>query len=215
MSEDYQQSSVSTSKDSGMRANLCFAEIRSNFFLCRWSHCARTKVDTFIEFPLNGLDMSQYLLRNLSSTRYSNANSCLYDLAAVIVHHGNGMGSGRVLSSHHDVTQVTMLSLQDTTQHSPTTARPGSTSTIAASRRQTSRPFRVQEHTFFSMSRGISTRVKLDWGQPRNLQLNVTLEYIQLLQGPHWIYCRRSDTHFIDTGLQHLVSTMYYVIDTS
>ena len=38
--------------------------------------------------------MSQYLLRNLSSTRYSNANSSLYDLAAVIVHHGNGMGSG-------------------------------------------------------------------------------------------------------------------------
>ena len=38
--------------------------------------------------------MSSYLIRNLSSTRYSNANSCLYDLAAVIVHHGNGMGSG-------------------------------------------------------------------------------------------------------------------------
>lgn len=51
-------------------------------------------MDTFIEFPLNGLDMSQYLLRNLSSTRYSNANTCLYDLAAVIVHHGNGTGSG-------------------------------------------------------------------------------------------------------------------------
>ena len=33
---------------------------------------------------------------NVASTlcRYSNANSCLYDLAAVIVHHGNGMGSG-------------------------------------------------------------------------------------------------------------------------
>ena len=35
----------------------------------RWSQVARTKVDTFVEFPLNGLDMSQYLLRNLSSTR--------------------------------------------------------------------------------------------------------------------------------------------------
>ena len=51
-------------------------------------------MDTFVEFPLSGLDMSSYLIRNLSSTRYSNANSCLYDLAAVIVHHGNGMGSG-------------------------------------------------------------------------------------------------------------------------
>ena len=62
----------------------------------RWSHLARTKVDTFVEFPINGLDMSHYLLRNLSSTRYSNANSYLYDLAAVIVHHGNGMGSGNM-----------------------------------------------------------------------------------------------------------------------
>ena len=61
----------------------------------RWSQTARTKVDTFVEFPLSGLDMSNYLLRNLSSTRFSNANSCLYDLAAAIVHHGNGMGSGR------------------------------------------------------------------------------------------------------------------------
>jgi len=60
----------------------------------RWSNHARTKVDTFVEFPLSGLDMSNYLLRNLSSTRFSNANSCLYDLAAAIVHHGNGMGSG-------------------------------------------------------------------------------------------------------------------------
>ena len=60
----------------------------------RWSQNARTKVDTFVEFPLSGLDMSNYLLRNLSSTRFSNANSCLYDLAAAIVHHGNGMGSG-------------------------------------------------------------------------------------------------------------------------
>ena len=54
-------------------------------------------MDTFVEFPLAGLDMSSYLIRNLSSTRFSNANSCLYDLAAVIVHHGNGMGSGSFL----------------------------------------------------------------------------------------------------------------------
>jgi len=60
----------------------------------RWSAYARTKIDTFIEFPLNGLDMSGYLLKNLSGTRYSNAGSSLYDLAAVIVHHGTGAGSG-------------------------------------------------------------------------------------------------------------------------
>ena len=29
-----------------------------------------------------------------TGTRYANANSSLYDLAAVIVHHGTGAGSG-------------------------------------------------------------------------------------------------------------------------
>ena len=60
----------------------------------RWTTYARTKIDTFIEFPLNGLDMSNYLLNNLSGTRFSNSGSSLYDLAAVIVHHGSGAGSG-------------------------------------------------------------------------------------------------------------------------
>lgn len=60
----------------------------------RWTAYARTKLDIFIEFPLNGLDMSGYLLKNLSGTRFSNAGSSLYDLAAVIVHHGTGAGSG-------------------------------------------------------------------------------------------------------------------------
>lgn len=60
----------------------------------RWTTYARTKLDNHIEFPLNGLDMSGYLLNNLSGTRYSNAGTSLYDLAAVIVHHGNGIGSG-------------------------------------------------------------------------------------------------------------------------
>lgn len=60
----------------------------------RWTAYARTKLDTFIEFPLNGLDMSNYLLSNFNGTRFSNAGSSLYDLAAVIVHHGTGAGSG-------------------------------------------------------------------------------------------------------------------------
>merc|ERR1712083_1295550 len=60
----------------------------------RWTTYARTKIDTFIEFPLNGLDMSSYLPNNLSGTRFSNSGSSLYDLAAVIVHHGTGAGSG-------------------------------------------------------------------------------------------------------------------------
>lgn len=60
----------------------------------RWSTYARTKLDNFIDFPLNALDMSDYLLKKLSGTRYANAGSSLYDLAAVIVHHGTGAGSG-------------------------------------------------------------------------------------------------------------------------
>lgn len=60
----------------------------------RWSSYSRTKLDTHVEFPLSGLDMTNYLLSNLHETRCSNAGSCLYDLAAVIVHHGTGAGSG-------------------------------------------------------------------------------------------------------------------------
>ena len=54
----------------------------------------RTKLDNYIEFPVTGLDMSGYLLENQSGTRLSSAGSSLYDLAAVIVHHGSGTGSG-------------------------------------------------------------------------------------------------------------------------
>jgi len=60
----------------------------------RWTAYARTKLDNHIEFPVTGMDMSGYLLRNQSGTRLSSAGSSLYDLAAVIVHHGTGTGSG-------------------------------------------------------------------------------------------------------------------------
>lgn len=56
----------------------------------RWSPYSRTKLDTHVQFPLKGLDMSSYLLSNLHGTRCSNSGSSLYDLAAVIVHHGSG-----------------------------------------------------------------------------------------------------------------------------
>ena len=56
----------------------------------RWSPYSRTKIDTHVSFPLTGLDMSNYLLSNLHETRCSIAGSSLYDLAAVIVHHGSG-----------------------------------------------------------------------------------------------------------------------------
>ncbi|KAM6960614.1 ubiquitin carboxyl-terminal hydrolase 3 [Aplochiton taeniatus] len=55
-----------------------------------WTAYLRNKVDTYVQFPLRGLDMKCYLLepeKSLSESR-------LYDLAAVVVHHGSGVGSG-------------------------------------------------------------------------------------------------------------------------
>ena len=58
----------------------------------RWNNFFRTKVDTHISFPVNALDMSQFVLSDLPDTR--SCGTHLYDLAAVIVHHGGGSGCG-------------------------------------------------------------------------------------------------------------------------
>ncbi|XP_015199170.1 ubiquitin carboxyl-terminal hydrolase 3 isoform X3 [Lepisosteus oculatus] len=55
-----------------------------------WTAYLRNKIDTYVEFPLRGLDMKCYLLE----PENSGPDSCLYDLAAVVVHHGSGVGSG-------------------------------------------------------------------------------------------------------------------------
>uniref|UniRef100_A0A2K5F8E1 ubiquitinyl hydrolase 1 n=1 Tax=Aotus nancymaae TaxID=37293 RepID=A0A2K5F8E1_AOTNA len=55
-----------------------------------WTAYLRNKVDTYVEFPLRGLDLKCYLLE----PENSGPESCLYDLAAVVVHHGSGVGSG-------------------------------------------------------------------------------------------------------------------------
>jgi len=70
----------------------------------RWTNFFRTKLDNYIEFPVNGLDMSQYVLSNMHETRGSACGSTFYDLAAVIVHHGNGAASGHYTSyaTHED-----------------------------------------------------------------------------------------------------------------
>lgn len=59
----------------------------------RWQSCCRVKVDTYVEFPLRGFNMSHYVL-NMPETRNSSKGDSEYDLAAVIVHHGTGAGSG-------------------------------------------------------------------------------------------------------------------------
>ncbi|XP_014262366.1 ubiquitin carboxyl-terminal hydrolase 3-like [Cimex lectularius] len=58
----------------------------------RWNNFFRTKVDTHVKFPVIALDMSQFVLSDLPDTRASSTQ--LYDLAAVIVHHGGGSGCG-------------------------------------------------------------------------------------------------------------------------
>uniref|UniRef100_T1IK79 Ubiquitin carboxyl-terminal hydrolase n=1 Tax=Strigamia maritima TaxID=126957 RepID=T1IK79_STRMM len=60
----------------------------------RWSNYYRTKLDNYVEFPVRGLNMTKFILTNMHETRGSCTGSNLYDLAAVIVHHGSGAGSG-------------------------------------------------------------------------------------------------------------------------
>ncbi|KAK7865690.1 hypothetical protein R5R35_014505 [Gryllus longicercus] len=60
----------------------------------RWHNFFRTKIDTHILFPVTALDMSHFVLSSMRDTRRSGTGSNLYDLAAVIVHHGTGAGSG-------------------------------------------------------------------------------------------------------------------------
>uniref|UniRef100_A0A182JL75 Ubiquitin carboxyl-terminal hydrolase n=1 Tax=Anopheles atroparvus TaxID=41427 RepID=A0A182JL75_ANOAO len=57
-----------------------------------------TKIDLRIAFPINALDMSQFVLNNGPETRRSNSSCNIYDLAAVIVHHGNGSSCGHYTS---------------------------------------------------------------------------------------------------------------------
>lgn len=55
-----------------------------------WTTFFRNKVDTYVKFPMRSLDMRGYLLEPEAAA----PGSCLYDLAAIVVHHGSGVGSG-------------------------------------------------------------------------------------------------------------------------
>lgn len=56
----------------------------------RFNSFLRTKLTTQIGFPLQNLDMSPYT----SDYDGSSKKACLYDLAALVVHHGSGVSSG-------------------------------------------------------------------------------------------------------------------------
>ena len=61
----------------------------------------RSKIDTTVEFPLEDLDMSDYVLPSVIDS--NSQDSCKYNLAAVIVHHGSGVNSGHYTSlAWHD-----------------------------------------------------------------------------------------------------------------
>ncbi|XP_058818903.1 ubiquitin carboxyl-terminal hydrolase 3-like [Topomyia yanbarensis] len=64
----------------------------------RWNNFYRTKIDLRLSFPIKALDMSQFVLNNGPETRRSNSSCNVYDLAAVIVHHGNGSSCGHYTS---------------------------------------------------------------------------------------------------------------------
>lgn len=59
----------------------------------RWDTNYRTKVHTHIKFPMNSLDMSQYLDDDKKET-LNKDSSYMFDLISVIVHDGEGGGSG-------------------------------------------------------------------------------------------------------------------------
>lgn len=54
-----------------------------------------------IQFPINALDLSKFVLNSGPETRRSNSSS-IYDLAAVIVHHGSGTSNGHYTCFAHN-----------------------------------------------------------------------------------------------------------------
>ena len=72
----------------------------------RWAQ-TRVKVDVHIDFPIRGLNMSNYVMDDLHETRHSSTMND-YNLAAVIVHHGTGAGCGHYTSyAIHEGTYTT------------------------------------------------------------------------------------------------------------
>lgn len=60
----------------------------------RYNNFLRTKIDDYIQFPIQGLDMKRFVMVNKHETRGSSCGPTTYDLVAFIEHHGSGLGSG-------------------------------------------------------------------------------------------------------------------------
>lgn len=55
----------------------------------RWDKSHRSKIHTYIKFPMSSLDMSHYLAEETKGVLIKEC-SYLYDLVAVVVHDGEG-----------------------------------------------------------------------------------------------------------------------------
>ncbi|EDO37466.1 predicted protein, partial [Nematostella vectensis] len=66
----------------------------------RFQAFLRSKIDTYVQFPIRGLDMSPYTLKGQEK---GETKPVLYDLAAVVVHHGSGVSAGHYTTfAFHD-----------------------------------------------------------------------------------------------------------------
>lgn len=68
----------------------------------RYNNFIRTKIDDYIQFPLQGLDMKRFVMANKHETRGSSCGPSTYDLVAFIEHHGTGVGSGHYTAYCHN-----------------------------------------------------------------------------------------------------------------
>ncbi|RUS20117.1 hypothetical protein BC937DRAFT_86321 [Endogone sp. FLAS-F59071] len=71
----------------------------------RWSRMSRSKIDTYVAFPIEGLDMSKYSVDDKRNN--------IYDLFAAVVHHGSGPGSGHYTSYAWNPTASQWFNLND------------------------------------------------------------------------------------------------------
>lgn len=60
----------------------------------RYNNFLRTKIDDYVQFPTQDLDMKRFVITNKHETRGSSCGPTTYDLVAFIEHHGSGLGSG-------------------------------------------------------------------------------------------------------------------------
>ncbi|KAE9539387.1 hypothetical protein AGLY_004639 [Aphis glycines] len=82
----------------------------------RWDKSHRSKVHTYIKFPMTSLDMSLYLAEETKSVLVKPC-SYLYDLVAVVVHDGEGGGSGHYKSYALDVKEGQWYEYNDEKVH--------------------------------------------------------------------------------------------------